>query len=509
MNNKIMSNKIFIRMLCFFFIFSLSIQLMSQTKAPKTTIHFPKAELSISYFGKKIAPGTMRAQVRGGSSTAVPTYRINAGETFTFSWAFRTKNALSISAKLVNSGGQTTLNPGTPVVLPNGWKSYRNQRNKIIRSAGEYTLKIIAISRGGNAVKEKKIQFIVSSPSLKAISPVVNAASRVVTFKVKNEGNATAAGRFKVYYQIQGRNPRRSLVQSNFTTDLMEIRKNRTAVLGQITLPESAWQSAQVWMRVKIDQTGRVTSTTGNKDFTYNWPLKTFKITNSLVDIFVRPYLSGQIKLNNYTNPSRSKIKNLPYRRDDCEVEIMGKSEPFHFGYFKYDVGFSYYFFIRNFTAEIGGRNFLTIEGGKLCLSISFNCSAGREVKGWRRRPTFKDYSDDGCPDLDIQRFNIKVTVEPKLRGNKISYRNAQVAVDSAMRIPGGWSWLNGFKGKINSSVQSSVRKAFKTQLNNTDIKTTLEDKLTKIIMDNADTLGVHKIVSVRGIGDEVIVKYR
>jgi len=475
---------------------------------PSTRMALPRAELSISHFGEPIRPGTMRATLPGSSPPPVPTYSITAGETFTFAWSFSTKNAVSATAKIIGGGHQTTVNPGTPTDASGGWKVYRNQRNMRINEAGVYTLRVVAVSGGGNAVKEKSIRFEVSSAELQCIRPVLNAEDMTLTFKVKNVGNATASGRFKVYYQVQGRSPLRQLLQSNFTTDPMELRRNRTAVLGNITLPESAWQSAQIWTRVTINLVGPVSLTTGQHDYTSNWPTKTLTINNTLLSI-VGSGMTGHVLVHNYTNPSSTKVKHLPYQQNASEIALMGDPDKFNFDRLKYEVGYSYYFFVRNFRAELGGRDFLTVENGKLCLNIVFDCSQDREVKGWKRRPVMKDYSDDGCPDLNIQRFKLKVKVEPRLRGNKVSYRNPQVSVDSAMRIPGGWAFLNGFKDRINREVKNSVGDKFERMLNGSDMRTMLENRLTQAVMDMGGLLGIHDLISIRGSGDEIIVTYR
>ena len=432
-----------------------------------------------------------------------------AGDEFVFSWTFRTKGAISVSAKIIGGGRTLTLNPGTPRDVSGGWKQYSNRRATIMRAGGDYTLRVTTMPRGVGSVQEKKIRIKMASAVLQTLKPTVGPSNLRVTFRVRNRGNAAATGRFQVFYQIQGRNPMRQLVQSSFSTDSMEIRRGATLNLGHITLPNSAWQSGQLWMRVNIGLMGPVSLAAEREDFTYNWPTKTLTINDTLLDI-VEAMMTGHVLIDNYRPVSGNRTKNRPFRENASEIKLMTETYRFTFNYIRYKiVGVEHFFFVRNFRANMGGRNFLTIEGGKLCMNVNFDCSASREVKGWVRNWVRKDYSDSGSPDVDIQRFNLKLSLEPVLRGSKVSYRNPRVSISSSMRFPGGWSWLNTFKGKLNDSVKSSVRSGFGSMLNSNDVKTLLENKLTEVVNQMGGALGIHKLISIRGNGNRIIVTYR
>jgi hypothetical protein len=443
-----------------------------------------------------------------GHAPSIPTFRVEAGESFTLAWTFSTKNAIRITASLIMADGQTiSLNPGTPVAGNQGWTIYRNQRAVRINSSGLATLRVACLP--GGTVAEKQIQFEMSSGSIETLMPQVDPNTRRVTFKVRNRGNAPLNGRFSVHYQIQGRNPQRVLAETNLDSAALSLSAGHSMDLGNITLPENAWESAHLWMRVRIGITSSAPVSEDSRDFTYTWPRNTLAITQTQIST-VGTFLTGNILIHNYTNPSGDQVKNLPYQENASHIEILGTPYNFTFPYMSFgDTPFEYFFFINNFQASIGGEGALTIEDGKLCLSVQFDCHGSREAKGWYRQSVQKQYSDNLSPDVDIQRFNIKIKLQPTLRAGKISYTNPQIEIDSEMRFPGGWAWLNGFKRKMNDTVKSSASSGFISILNGDSVKQLLENRLTQIVMGLGATMGIHEIVSVQGSGSEIRVTYR
>ena len=452
--------------------------------------------MSMSVSGTPPPSGDMRAIV------------VDAGDAVLFQWGFRTRRATVAHAVITYGSRSITLNPGTPQTQADGWKRYTNQRNVTITEPGVYTFRA-TVTPGGRTA-EKSIQVNVRSASLLTRRPEINPATRRVTFSVRNSGDADAEGRFTVNYQIQGRSPMRSLVEGSLQTGPATLAPHHEMELGHVDLPESAWQSAQLWLRVRIGLTGRAPVPQASHDYTYAWPTHELRINASQLRS-LGELLGGEMRIHNYSSPSSDSVHTMPFVNDGSYLDLMGENIPFTFQQIIFEVaGVEHYFFVNNFRAPLGGESFLDIEGGKLVMRADFDCGRSqREVKGWTRDWVLKRYVDNTTPDIDIQRFNVAISLTPTLAGNKISYQNPSLTVDSAMRFPGGWAWLNGFKDRMNREVQTSVRTSFASMLNRGSIKPAIENRLTEIVMALGAPLGIHDLVSVRGSGSQIIVSYR
>ncbi len=481
----------------------------------QTQVRAPSAEVGLFYFRRagdeNVAYGV--AAVPGPNGLIPPppemrTITVDAGSAVLFQWSFRTRHAIGATA-VINYGSESvSLMPGSPQPQPDGWTKYVNQRNVTIRVPGVYTFRVVAMP--GSASAEKSIRVNVRSGSLETPQPDIDANTRRVTFAVRNTGNADAVGRFTVGYQIQGRDPMRPLVESSFQTESMTVAPGHRVDLGHVDLAESAWQSAQLWMRVRVDLMGAASISAGSHDFTYSWPAHELRVTaaqlHSLGEI-----LTGDILIHNYSSPGPDVVHDVPYLTNGSHINLMGQNIPFTFDRIIYKVaGVEHYFFVNNFSAPLGGASFLDIANGKLVLRADFDCGrTDREVKGWTRDWVAKRYVDNTTPDVDIQRFNLSISLTPTLSGGKFSYRDVALGLDSAMRFPDGWAWLNGFKGWMNDEVQKSVRNNFAAMFNRGAIRTTIEDNLTSIVMGLGASMGIHDLISVRGSGNEIIVAYR
>lgn len=487
------------------------------TQPPATTVAPPSGQMAmapgeaeITYFRRAGDEHLMRMSVSGStsSSSGPPTIVVDAGDAVLFQWGFRTRHAINASAVINYGSHSITLNPGTPETKADGWTEYSNQRNVTITEPGLYTFRV-TVMPGGHR-EEKSIQVNVHSATLATQRPDVNPTTRRVTFSVRNNGDADAEGRFTVNYQIQGRDPMRSLVESSLTTGSLTLAPHDEMELGHVDLPESAWQSAQLWMRVNIGLSGRAPVASSSHDYTYSWPTHELHISSSQISS-VGVLLGGEVRVHNYSNPSSDSVTSRPYVENGSYINLMGENIPFTFPYIIFEIAaLEHYFFVNNFRADLGGDSFLNIEGGKLVMRANFDCGRSeREAKGWTRDWVLKRYVDNTTPDIDIQRFNLTISLTPTLVGNKISYRDPSLAVDSAMRFPGGWAWLNGFKDRMNSEVQSSVRTSFTTMLSRGSIKSQIENSLTDTVMALGAAMGIHDLVSIRGSGSEIIVTYR
>jgi len=477
----------------------------------QTQMRAPSAEVDIQYFRRAgDQPMMYGGSITGGAAPppSMPSITVDAGATVLFQWSFKTRHAVGATA-VINYGSESiTLMPGSPQPQADGWTKYENQRNVGITVAGVYTLRVSVVPGGKS--DEKSIRVYVHSGALETQQPDVNATTRRVTFAVRNTGNADATGHFTVNYQIQGRDPMRPLVESSFQTESMTVAHGHHADLGHVDLSEDAWQSAQLWMRVQIGMTGPAPLTAPSHDFTYSWPAHELHVSASqLHDL--GEILTGDILIHNYSNPAADIVDTIPYLTNASHINLMGQNLTFTFQRFVYSLaGVEQYFFVNNFSAPLGGRSFLDIQDGKLVMRASFDCGrSDREVKGWTRDYVFNRYVDNSTPDVDIQHFNLAISLAPTLSGGKISYRNPSLDVDSAMRFPDGWAWLNGLKGWMNDEVQDSVRSGFTDMLSRGAVKSTIEDKLTQIVMALGSTMGMHDLTSVRGSGSEIIVGYR
>jgi hypothetical protein len=486
--------------------------LAQPTMVPQSEMHVmaPRGEVEIVYFRRAGDENLMMMSVSGTPppSTSMRTISVNAGDAVLFQWAFRIRHASGVSAAIKHGSQTIPLNPGTPHTQADGWTRYENQRNVTITAPGVYTLRVAPLPSG--RADEKGIQVVVHSARIEALQPEVNATTRRVTFSVRNNGTAAAEGHFTVFYQIQGRNPMRPLVEDSLETGAVTLARYQQMQLGHVDLPASAWQSAQLWMRVRIGLTGRAPVPESSHDFTYSWPTRELRINASQLQS-LGELLGGEMRIHNYSNPSADSVHSLPYVENASYINLMGENIPFTFQRIRYEIAaIEHFFFVNNFRAPLGGRSFLNIENGKLVMRANFDCGRSqREVKGWTRDYVLKRYVDNTTPDVDIQRFNLAISLTPTLSGNKISYRDPTLAVDSAMRFPGGWAWLNGFKDWMNREVQSSVRSNFASMLNRGSIKSAIENKLTEIVMALGGPLGIHDLVSVRGSGSQIIVAYR
>jgi len=485
---------------------------------PPTTqgqVTAPSAEVEINYFRRagdeNLVLGTAALPGPNGLIPPPPEMRtitVDAGSAVLFQWQFRTRHAIRVTAAIQYGEETISLMPGSPQPSTDGWTKYVNQRNVTIRVAGVYTFRVVVVPGGASA--EKSIRVNVVSADIETLEPHVDAATRRVTFRARNNGDADAVGRFTVRYQIQGRNPMRPLVESSLQTNSVTLAPHSSMDLGHVDLAEEAWQSAQLWMRVQTGLMGRASSGDASRDFTYSWPTRELRITVDQLHA-LGEILTGDILIHNYSNPGADVVDPVPYVTNASHINLMGQNLPFTFDRIIYKVaGVEHYFFVNNFSAPLGGPTFLSIENGKLVLRANFDCGrTDREVKGWTRDWVAKRYVDNTTPDVDIQRFNLAISLTPTLRGGKFSYSDVSLAVDSAMRFPDGWAWLNGFKGWMNDEVQKSVRSNFASMFNRGAIKTTIEDRLTEIVMALGSTMGIHDLLSVRGSGNQIIVAYR
>ncbi|MGE5234728.1 MAG: hypothetical protein ACM3O7_00045 [Acidobacteriota bacterium] len=476
----------------------------------QTEMRAPTAEVEIIYFRRAGDENLMMGSVTGTppQSSGMRTITVDAGDAVLFQWAFRTRHAVGVAAVITYGSETISLTPGTPQTQAGGWTKYENQRNVTIRTAGVYTLRVTA--RPGAHAAEKNIRVNVHSASLETLRPDVNPSTRRVTFAVRNSGNADAAGRFTVTYQIQGRDPTRSLVESSLQTGSVSLQPHQQMELGHVDLPESAWQSAQLWMRVRVGLVGPASVSDSSHDFTYSWPARELRISAAQLRS-LGVLLGGEMRIHNYSSPGSDTVNSAPFVENASYINLMGENIPFTFQRIVYEVAaVEHFFFVNDFRAPLGGETFLDIENGKLVMRANFNSGRSeREVKGWTRDYVLKRYVDNTTPDVDIQRFDVSISLTPTLRAGKISYRDPTLGVDSQMRFPGGWAWLNGFKDRMNREVQSSVRANFTAMLNRGAIKTSIEDRLTEIVMALGAPLGIHDLTSVRGSGNEIIVAYR
>ncbi len=486
---------------------------------PPTTqgqVMAPNGEVEILYFRRagdeNVVMGTATVANPDGLIPPPPAMRTitaDAGSAVLFQWGFRTRHAVRTNAVIKIGEESISLMPGSPQASTDGWTKYENQRNVTIRTAGVYTFRVVVIP--GGAAAEKSIRVVVHAPDVETLEPHVDAATRRVTFRVRNNGTADASGRFTVNYQIQGRNPMRSLVESSFQTGPLTLAPHAHMDLGHVDLPEEAWQSAQLWMRVRTGLMGAASSGDASHDFTYSWPTRELRISATDVRTIGEVLLTGDVLIDNYTRPTADVVNTIPYATNASHINLMGTNLTFTFKRFVYSLaGVEQFFFVNNFRAPLGGPTFLTIENGKLVMRANFDCGrSDREVKGWTRDYIGNRYVDNTTPDVDIQRFNLAISLTPTLRGGKFSYRDVGLAVDSAMRFPDGWAWLNGLKGWMNDEVQDSVRSNFTKMFEDETVKGTIENRLTEIVMAMGASMGIHDLVSVRGSGNQIIVAYR
>jgi hypothetical protein len=475
-------------------------------------MQMPSAEIEILSFRHPTDPTMATSSITGSpSSSSVQTINANAGETVLFSWVVRVRKASRVTAVIAYGSRTIDLMLGTPRNEADGWKRYENQRNVTVTEAGLYTLRVSGFPGGGSrSSAEKSVQVNVREGGISSRQPRVDPATRRVTFVVHATGDVPAEGRFTVRYQIQGRNPMRPLVESSLTTAAMTVQPGQDADLGHVDLPESASQSAQLWMRVSISLTGRAGVPDTAHDYTYDWPDHELRITTTQLSALGQ-LLGGDILIHNYNDPHADTTDSLPLLNDASQITLLGRSFTYSFGRIVYDVGgVEHIFFINNFHARLGGADFLNIVDGKIVMRANFDCGANtREAKGWTRDWVLKRYVDNTTPDVDIQRMNLQVVLTPRLAAGKLSYSDVTLSIDSLMRFPGGWAWLNGFKDWMNREVQKSVRANFASVLNDASIKGTIETELGNVLALAARPNEIHQILSVRGAGDTITVTYR
>jgi hypothetical protein len=483
---------------------------------PQTTgrVQMPPSEIEIVSFRRHVDATNLVMGTTPGStsSPSVPTITVAEGDTVLFKWVVKVRHASRASAAIKYGTRSIDLNLGTAQNEADDWKRYENQRNVTITEPGLYTMRVSGFPGGGSrSVAEKSIQVNVREAEISVRQPRVDPTTRRVTFVVRSTGDIPAEGRFTVRYQIQGRNPMRSLVESSLSTESMTVEPGHEVDLGHVDLPDTAQQSAQLWMRVAISLMGRATVPESSHDYTYDWPAHELRLRSSQLSALGQ-LLGGEILIHNYADPHAEHVKNIPYTQNASRITLLGKSFTFNFARILYSLaGVEHYFFVNSFRADLGGPEFLNIENGKLILRANFTCEpSDREVKGWTRDWVLKRYVDNTTPDVDIQRFNLKVELIPRLASGKLSYGDVTLSIDSAMRFPDGWAWLNGFKGWMNDEVQKSVRANFTSVLSDSTIKSTIENELANVLtLAASGSGGIHQIISVRGSGSEIIVSYR
>jgi len=362
----------------------------------------------------------------------------------------------------------------------------------------------------------------IKSPKLELVQPQVDPATRRVSFLMRNQGDLAASSSYSVRYEINGvvektfpklagfplpKKPKPLKVRGELHTQALSVEPGQQVELGNITLPESAWNNKQLKIRVNLKDRKRGSKFNASQSYDYTWPVR--QLTVGAIHLgFLNTLMKGELRLHNYKDPGKDKTKHLPLAKNQSRVTIMNKTSNFSIDRARIKVvDKEHFFFIRDFTAPLGGDDFISIEDGKLGMRLVFECSDDRrEIKGWTRDYINKRYVDSTTPDINIQRFSITVTLSPTLYNNKLSYRNVVVSVGSKVRFEGGWAWLNGLKGILNKEIKSKVTKILTKMLNDIKIKTELEKNLTKAVMDmNAN---IHHLVSVRGSGEEIIIEY-
>lgn len=473
----------------------------------------PPSEIEIVSFRHPVdvPPGTMMGSATGAGAPSMQTITVNDGDTVLFRWVVRVRRASRVTAVLTYGSHSINLTLGTPQNEADGWQRYENQRNVTATEEGLYTMKVSGFPGGGpRSSAEKSVQVNLRQARIQVREPRVDPATRRVTFVVRSSGEIAAEGRFTVRYQIQGRNPSRPLVESSLTTDSMTVEPGHEADLGHVDLSETALQSAQLWMRVRISLMGRASLPEVSHDYTYDWPTHELRISTTQLRT-LGELLGGEILIHNYNDPHAEHTDTIPLIENASRITLLGRSFTFTFARIIYEIGgVEHYFFVNNFRATLGGPEFLAIENGKLVMRANFTCGESeREVKGWTRDWVLKRYVDNTTPDVDIQRFNLKIELTPRLSAGKLSYGDVSLSIDSAMRFPGGWAWLNGFKDWMNREVQSSVRANFASVLNDSNIKSTIENELSNVLNLAATPNTIHQLLTVRGSGSNITVTYR
>ena len=389
-------------------------------------------------------------------------------------------------------------------------------------STKTYSLAATAAPEGsGRGLRaQKSLRVTVKKPILSVLEPEVNQNDMTIKFFAKNTGTATFRPTpINVMYQVAGG----TLASGTFTTPRMEIRKNQTIELGEITLPDRAraFERNSISIRVEIGASYVLPLASDREDFTHTWRTSTVRINNSMLRLLGMGTVA-EIMVDNWQESHGSgRAITPPYERNACVVDLTvfdnNQRMPFDLPPLESratggELPLVYWTFLKNIhSLHRGDADLFSVSDGKLQIALHFPNTGSREIKIGRIGNVGGydgKWIDDDAPDVDLSSFTVNIKFTPAVSAGQLTYTN--VAVDIAglsASFPGGWAWLNpAFEGYATRTIRSELDSTLTSILNNATIKNSIVSGINSGI--SATGVSIIRIISVSGAGDTITVEY-
>lgn len=475
----------------------------------------PSPRLAITSFTKCVPPG--RVAMSMGRSGEPPAERssttIIIGESVCLSWKIEGCHVGSVTERLTTgAGAPIPLDPGVRVDEGGGCFRMHNQKSVSPRETTTYTLTASGVPVMPGSAASKTFTVHVRRPILTVLPPQVNLSDLTVRFFTRNDGDLDfGPDGVRVEYRIflQSRTDYRDIGVASFTRNL-SLRVGQREELGERRLPERSVLSRFTEMIIRVSIRG---GTYSGQPADFSIPLTPVEsvITSDLIRIFGSA-LTGRIHINNYdSSVSSERIRRIPARANDCFIELSGRRRSFSVDYVRLRgsvLGITrlYLALINDLNASLGGRDFLSVVEGRLKMHIVFDPSGGREIKGWLQDLFDTDlWNDEQGPDVDVTRLEMDVFLTLGLREGRITYTEAQVEPTIALRVAGGWEWVDPFvRDHLRDILRNEVRDQMAAILMADAFRQRIEDELANALR----AIGISRIESLRAEGDRVIVTY-
>jgi hypothetical protein len=486
--------------------------------------------IEITSFHKKPNPGTALATTgvggaAGSGGEAPDSAQITVGESITLSWRIRACNVPSFSVTLNDS----PVSAGTSATSGNCDSYVGGESTMTPSRTTSYTLVVRAYPYGARNPRSvsKTFRVDVIRPIVDILRPEVNESTLDVSVSVRNTGMMDIGpGPITVSYQVKAPAGGASIASGSFTTDPMTISRGTTAELGSFSLAAQRdtlleHDNCQIYIAMvaeHLDETEGVIHT---------WPRKTFAINNILM-----PGLSTDsaynIRLNNYGGGVH------PYVRNDCRIEFNFMDAPRSFARsFNFEPYYDKVFvsgppfpwagvnqkiaiYANHITAvaDPAPADFLSIQGGKLLIHVTFPNSGSRELKiGFDSPPFHKgEFVDDKVADVELGPFSVDILLTPQLRGGKISYGAVEVRLgDLSSSLVGALAdplnKTNLVRDLLNGTLRDIIVGGLTAVIDDDDVRDAFEDGIATALA--AIHIAPDRIYSVRGSGDTITVEYR
>lgn len=437
---------------------------------------------------------------------------VELGEEITLRWEIRGKNISRLKIEIEPDIGEIPLArrdfngeefklDGTKTIKPTRTADYKMR----VSGFGGLTgwTKIYTL--------EKKLPVIVKRPIIENLQPEVDQTNLKISFLVKNSGDGNLQPTtLTVNYQIKGRGSRgpQKILKEGRITQNISIPAGSHVKIGEVNLTDKkeafSYDELVIFLDTHANYSLPIEKDTDT--FIHKW------ITSELVinDIMIRAFgdfISGSIRLNNYDGSGCCVISHNPYRENDSYVEINNRRHTFSIPRFEFSSGFyDYRGFVNNLTAQIGGREFLSIQDGKLKLFIRFE-TQGTEIRGWEE--TWGVWHDLTAPDINITEFTITLAFSFGLRDGRVTYTSVDVTPSVRVEFIGMYEALpERWERYLENEIKSRVRNEIRAILMNDDIRRQFEDGLERLIALASYMYNFTRIVDIKGEGDKIKIIY-